>query len=47
LPHCNGNMPPIKATCLRQLPLAFIPNTYKNLLFYIYIKYSYLNFLLK
>ena len=27
LPHYNGNMPPIKATCLIQLPLTFIPNT--------------------
>ena len=26
LPYCDGNMPPVKATCLRQLPLAFIPN---------------------
>ena len=27
LPHYNSNMPPIKATCLIQLPLTFIPNT--------------------
>ena len=27
LPHYNGNMPYIKATCLIQLPLPFIPNT--------------------
>ena len=26
LPNYNGNMPYIKATCLIQLPLAFIPN---------------------
>ena len=28
LPHYNSNMPYIKATCLIQLPLPFIPNTY-------------------
>ena len=27
LPHRDGNMPHVKATCLIQLPLAFIPNT--------------------
>ena len=27
LPYYNGNMPPVKATCLIQLPLTFIPNT--------------------
>ena len=25
--YYNGNMPPVKATCLIQLPLVFIPNT--------------------
>ena len=28
LPNCDSNMPYIKATCLIQLPLAFIPNNY-------------------
>ena len=27
LPYYDGNMPPIKVTCLIQLPLTFIPNT--------------------
>ena len=27
LPYYNGNMPPVKVTCLIQLPLTFIPNT--------------------
>ena len=26
----DGNMPHVKATCLIQLPLAFIPNTSKD-----------------
>ena len=29
LPHYDGNMPPVKATCLIQLPLTFIPNNNK------------------
>ena len=28
LPYCDSNMPHIKATCLIQLPLPFIPNKF-------------------
>ena len=40
LPHCDSNMPHIKAICLIQLPLAFIPNTSNSsfvVAIYIYI----------